>query len=60
MHEGAPIGQSLSEDIAFPPMVGHIVKIGEKTGELGKIADFYEGEVDTRRPSRSPRSSSRS
>ena len=31
-------------------MVGHMVKIGEETGELekmlGKIADFYEDEVD--------------
>ena len=35
----------------FPPMVGHMVKIGEETGELekmlGKIADFYEDEVDS-------------
>ena len=32
-------------------MVGHMVKIGEETGELekmlGKIADFYEDEVDS-------------
>ena len=34
----------------FPPMVGQMVKIGEETGELdamlGKVADFYEEEVD--------------
>jgi type IV pilus assembly protein PilC len=34
----------------FPPMVAHMVKIGEETGELekmlGKVADFYEDEVD--------------
>ena len=34
----------------FPPMVSQMVKIGEETGELekmlGKIADFYEDEVD--------------
>ncbi len=34
----------------FPPMVGQMVRIGEETGELdktlGKIADFYEDEVD--------------
>ena len=34
----------------FPPMVGHMVKIGEETGELekmlSKVADFYEDEVD--------------
>ena len=50
VHEGAPISQPLSEDPVFPPMVGHMVKIGEETGELdkmlGKIADFYEDEVD--------------
>ena len=32
-------------------MVGQMVRIGEETGELdkmlGKIADFYEDEVDT-------------
>jgi type IV pilus assembly protein PilC len=51
VHEGAPISQPLSDDTAFPPMVGHMVKIGEETGELdkmlSKIADFYEDEVDT-------------
>ena len=41
----------LQDDPIFPPMVGHMVRIGEETGELekmlGKIADFYEDEVDT-------------
>ena len=45
-----PIAQPLVENPIFPPMVGHMVKIGEETGELekmlGKIADFYEDEVD--------------
>ena len=40
----------LAEDPIFPPMVSQMVKIGEETGELdkmlGKIADFYEDEVD--------------
>ena len=50
VHEGVPISQPLAEDPIFPPMVSQMVKIGEETGELekmlGKIADFYEDEVD--------------
>ena len=48
---GATIAQPLLENDVFPPMVSHMVKVGEETGELdkmlGKIADFYEEEVDT-------------
>jgi type IV pilus assembly protein PilC len=51
VHEGVPISQPLQEDPIFPPMVAQMVKIGEETGELdamlGKVADFYEDEVDT-------------
>ena len=51
VHEGIPISTPLSENPVFPPMVGHMVKVGEETGELdkmlGKVADFYEDEVDT-------------
>src|SRR5512133_1569405 len=40
-----------SGDPVFPAMVGHMVKVGDETGELdkmlGKVADFYEDEVDT-------------
>jgi len=50
VHEGVPIAQPLIENPVFPPMVSQMVKIGEETGELekmlGKIADFYEEEVD--------------
>ena len=50
VHEGVPIAQPLLENEIFPPMVAQMVKIGEETGELekmlGKIADFYEDEVD--------------
>jgi type IV pilus assembly protein PilC len=50
VHDGVPISVPLQEDEIFPPMVGQMVKIGEETGELdkmlGKIADFYEDEVD--------------
>jgi len=51
VHEGMPIAQPLVENPIFPPMVGHMVRLGEETGELekmlGKIADFYEDEVDS-------------
>ena len=50
VHEGVPIAQPMLENPVFPPMVAHMIKIGEETGELekmlGKIADFYEDEVD--------------
>lgn len=48
--EGVPIAVPLLENPVFPPMVSQMIKIGEETGELekmlGKIADFYEDEVD--------------
>jgi type IV pilus assembly protein PilC len=51
VREGASIATPLLDSEAFPPMVSHMVKVGEETGELdkmlGKIADFYEEEVDT-------------
>ena len=51
VHQGASIAQPLAEHPIFPPMVAHMVRVGEETGELekmlGKIADFYEDEVDT-------------
>jgi type IV pilus assembly protein PilC len=51
VQEGVPISEPLALDPVFPAMVSQMVKIGEETGELdkmlGKIADFYEDEVDT-------------
>ncbi len=51
VHEGVPIAEPMAEHPVFPPMVSQMVKIGEETGELeqmfGKIADFYEDEVDS-------------
>jgi len=50
VHQGASIAQPLMDASIFPPMVAHMVRVGEETGELekmlGKIADFYEDEVD--------------
>jgi type IV pilus assembly protein PilC len=51
VQEGIPIAQPLAENPVFPPMVSHMIKIGEETGELekmlSKVADFYEDEVDS-------------
>ena len=45
----APIEQ---QPDLFPAMVGHMVSVGEETGQLEhmltKIADFYEAEVDAK------------
>ena len=50
--QGVPIAIPLAESAIFPPMVSHMVRVGEETGELekmlSKIADFYEDEVDSR------------
>ena len=50
VQQGVPIAVPLAEHPVFPPMVAHMVRVGEETGELekmlGKIADFYEDEVD--------------
>ena len=49
--QGVPIAVPLAESAIFPPMVSHMVRVGEETGELekmlSKIADFYEDEVDS-------------
>jgi type IV pilus assembly protein PilC len=48
--EGETITQPLKESEVFPPMVIQMISVGEKTGGLdemlGKIADFYDEEVD--------------
>lgn len=51
VQQGASIAGPLADHEIFPPMVAHMVRVGEETGELermlGKVADFYEDEVDT-------------
>ena len=46
---GGTIAQPLREASVFPPMVSHMVGVGEETGALdtmlSKIADFYDDEV---------------
>jgi type IV pilus assembly protein PilC len=51
IREGDPIGEPLEKSGLFPPMVVQMISIGEETGALdsmlGKVADFYEDEVET-------------
>jgi type IV pilus assembly protein PilC len=46
---GGTISDPLRGDKVFPPMVSHMVGVGEETGALdamlSKVADFYEDEV---------------
>jgi type IV pilus assembly protein PilC len=48
--EGQNMAQPLGETGVFPVMVAQMIGVGEQTGALdamlGKIADFYEDEVD--------------
>lgn len=50
VEQGRNISAPLSETKVFPPMVIHMVAVGEATGALdnmlSKVADFYEDEVD--------------
>ena len=50
IERGETIAQPLKETAVFPPMVVQMISVGEATGALdtmlGKIADFYEEEVD--------------
>lgn len=47
---GKTIADPLTQSQVFPKMVTHMIAVGESTGALdamlGKIADFYEDEVD--------------
>ena len=49
---GGSIAAPIQRSPVFPPMVGHMVAVGEETGQLdqmlGKVADFYEAEVDAK------------
>ena len=49
---GGTIADPIERCDVFPPMVGHMVSVGEESGQLEqmltKIADFYEAEVDAK------------
>jgi type IV pilus assembly protein PilC len=48
---GGGLSEPLRATPVFPPMVVHMISVGENTGALdqmlSKIADFYDDEVDT-------------
>lgn len=48
--KGVTLSEPLLADEMFPPMVGHMAKIGEETGQLeemlGRLADYYDEEVE--------------
>lgn len=50
IREGQSIAVPLKESGQFPPLVTHMIAIGEKTGELepmlGKVADAYDTQVE--------------
>ena len=50
IQRGVPLSVPLEQSEVFPPMVCHMTKIGEETGNveemLRKIADYYEEEVE--------------
>ena len=50
VESGKTLSEPLRDTEVFPPMVVHMINVGEQTGELdamvNKVADFYEEEVD--------------
>ena len=49
--EGASLARPLRDSGEFPPMVTHMIEVGERSGELeamlGKVADNYDEQVET-------------
>lgn len=50
IREGQRVSTPLAASGVFPPMVTHMIDVGEETGRLSdmlvKVADFYDDEVD--------------
>ena len=48
--KGIPLSEPIVASGLFPPMVGHMTKIGEETGDLegmlDKMAEYYDEEVE--------------
>jgi len=52
VREGEPMNRPLQRSGEFPPMVTHMISVGERTGELagmlGRVAKTYESQVNRR------------
>jgi type IV pilus assembly protein PilC len=52
VRQGGTIAHPIEKNGIFPPMVGHMLTVGEESGQLEqmltKVADFYEAEVDAK------------
>ena len=52
VQSGGTLAHPIEEASVFPPMVGHMVSVGEESGQLehmlSKVAVFYETEVDSK------------
>ena len=52
VREGEPIAEPLKRSKQFPPMVTHMIAVGEKSGQLesmlGNVAQSYEIQVDSK------------
>jgi general secretion pathway protein F len=52
IQEGESIAAPLKRSGEFPPIVTHMIAVGEKSGQLeqmlGKIADAYDAQVEAR------------
>ncbi|WP_099362068.1 type II secretion system F family protein [Fredinandcohnia onubensis] len=50
LEQGKSMTEPMKKHWAFPPLIIHMIAIGESTGSLdemlGKVADFYEDEVE--------------
>ena len=48
--KGIPLSEPIENSGLFPPMVSHMISIGEETGDLegmlSKLADYYDEEVE--------------
>jgi type IV pilus assembly protein PilC len=51
INQGGQLSDVLIQDPYFPPMIRHMTRAGEQTGNVDgmmtKVADFYDSEVDT-------------